>query len=130
MAALATVAELEDRLGRTLTGAPLDRAEAALDDASALVRDEGDEDWDSLTAPDRVVQIVLAAAYRAFTNPDALAQATSGDVSVSYGTVPGAVYLTAAELRAVRRHAGGSGMQSLTLVTPYTGGAGDSLIGE
>lgn len=38
MAALATVEDLEARLGRELTGAEADRAEVLLDDASALVR--------------------------------------------------------------------------------------------
>lgn len=107
---LATIADFEARLGLNLAAADVARAEAALEDASDLVLDEGDPDWTSATVPRRARQIVLSVALRVWRNPDGLSQSSVGDVSVSYSRtgVQGAIYLTKAEQRAVRKAAGRS----------------------
>lgn len=54
MVALATVTDLETRLGRTLTGADLARAEALLDDVSAAVRGYTGQQFTEATATTRL----------------------------------------------------------------------------
>ena len=117
---LATTEELTVRLGGTLSAVEETRADAALADASALVRDEGDPDWTEDDVPARVHSIVLQAARRAFRNPEGYSQSSIGDVSVSYSRsgAQGAVYLTRPEHRAVRR-AAGRHMMATTLADPY-----------
>jgi len=123
---LASTSELETRLGVTLSGADLSRASAALADASALIRQEADEDWvddegDLEDVPDIVSSVCLAVAYRAYRNPEGTVQASVGDVSVTYGRQGGggAIYLTQAELRAVRKAAGKAAVTTLRYTTPY-----------
>lgn len=78
---LAPVAALETRLGLgpgTLAGADLARAQAALDDVSALIRAEAgsplvDPDGVTITAPEAAVAVTLAVAKRVYLNPDGLA---------------------------------------------------------
>ncbi len=109
--ALASVSELEARLGldtNTLVGPDLGRARAALDDASALVRLEAKRSWiDETTgasnAPDAVVRVVLGAAQRNWTNPDAVIQETAGPFARRLNEADTGVYLTKAELDIVRR---------------------------
>lgn len=83
--ALATLAELEARLGIApggLAEPDKSRAQAALADASSLVREESRRNWmDTSTppvavAPDALVRIVLAAAKRDYRNPDGLTSET------------------------------------------------------
>jgi hypothetical protein len=110
--ALATVADLEARLGLdpdTLTGADKARAEAALNDASALVRYEARVDWvaeDGLTttAPDVVVRVVLGAALRDYRNPEGDISQTVGPFSRTIKASEVGVYLTDAEREIVRRY--------------------------
>lgn len=117
-APLADLAALEDRLGEgTLSGNDQVRAQALLDDASVLVRDvAGQPDWTAGDAPARAVQIVLAAAQRAYRNPDGLITERIGDASWGYhhGAAPG-VYLTKDEVGALRGLAG-AGFRSVTNV--------------
>ena len=97
--------------------------QARLDQASNLVRDEGDPEWDPATVPDRVADIVVEVARRALDNPGAHSQTSVGDVTVSYrgtGSQQDAVFLTKPERRAVRRAAGLVG-QAVTLVSPWNG---------
>lgn len=109
--ALASVSELEARLGldpTTLTGPDLGRARAALDDASALVRLEARRTWiDEITgapnAPDAIVRVVLGAAQRNWTNPDAAIQETAGPFARRLNETDTGVYLTKAEIEIVRR---------------------------
>lgn len=107
--AYATVAELESRLGRTVTGDEALRALAALDDASALVRSAAAPvDWpDPVDVPDIVKTVTLAAAARVMHNPRGVTQASTGDASVSYSgeRTGGAAYLSQAERDQVRRAA-------------------------
>ena len=100
------VTELDNRVPESLTDPDsLIRAQSVIEDAEALVLDEGDPEWDSDTIPARARQIIIAVAMRAWRNPDGLTQSSVGDVSVSYSRtgVEGAVYLTKAEQRSVRK---------------------------
>lgn len=100
---LATIADLEVRLGATLSGKDLDRATANIADVSVLIRSTaGGIDW-TLNAdpvvPEDVRVVAIQAALRAFRNPDGFAgENIGGAYSYTYG--PGAqngVYLTAEE---------------------------------
>jgi len=126
----ATVEDLEVRLGVVLGGhgSDYDRAAAALDDASALIRNVG-IDWvddhgeivDDL--PDVVFSVTLAAALRAYQNPTGAERQTVGDVTVAFATGGdgGGVYLTRAERAAIRKAAGTGSLVSVGLTTPYLG---------
>lgn len=129
MVALADIEQMEARLGVSLDPESADgaRAQAALDDASALIRAEAGKDWldeaGALAAdlPVIVQQIALAVALRAYRNPDGATQTSIGDVSISFsgrGGV-GSVYLTADERRAIRKAAGVATVKSVALETPY-----------
>lgn len=72
-APLASVDQLAARLGVTLSEGSRDRARAelALWEVSVRARDLANQTWaNPVSAPDAVVAVVLAAAYRAFKNPD------------------------------------------------------------
>jgi hypothetical protein len=109
--ALVTVPLLEARLGLdpdSLVDGEYARAQAALDDASALVRLEARQTWydtvtDTVLAPDVIVRVVLAVAQRVFTNPDSTVQETVGPFSRRLSEVGLGPYLTEAELALVRR---------------------------
>ena len=109
---LAAVEDLAARLPGGIAAADEDRAQAVLDDVSALVRAEAETDWvddqDALDGvPDVVVTVTLAAARRAWLNPDGKVSETIG--SYSYRAADGAttgVYLTEEEKRLVRRAGG------------------------
>lgn len=110
--ALATVDDLEARLGLdadTLAGPERARAQAALDDASALVREETGQDWvdpvtTDITAPAPLVRVVLGASLRNFRNPDSEISQTIGPFSRTLKAAEVGVYLTPAELAIVRRY--------------------------
>lgn len=130
---LATIPDLEVRLGSTLAGADLARATANLTDVSTLVRTSaGSINW-GLTAiaatttpvapaqflvPEAVFVVVVQATLRAFRNPDGFAgENIGGAYAYTYG--PGAqsgVYLTADEALIVRTAAGleGPGARGFT----------------
>lgn len=127
---LADFESLCRKLGYAPEDEERDRAEDLLDDASELIRDVAGKTWLVTTTnaldgvPRRVARICVEAAYRAFTNPEALTQRTIGDSSKAYdraGREGGeAVYLTAAEEKAVVKAAGGSSFASITLTSPYS----------
>lgn len=104
---LATVSAMETRLGLAagaITGADLARAEAALNDVSALVRAEAGLTWVAddgvtITAPAEVVTVVLQAALRSYRNPDGYTGESVGDYSYQFGQAHGSVdlYLSASE---------------------------------
>lgn len=125
-----------ESLARKLGGDPADfdvnerdRAEYLLDEASELIRDVAEKTWVSdsgalVDVPRRIARICVAAAARAFDNPEGLVQRTMGDSSKSYdrtnregGEV---VYLTDAEVADIRKASGASGFQSVTLTSPYS----------
>ncbi len=109
--ALASVVDLEARLGldpETLADGNLARARAALADASALVRMEARRTWVDETGaltviPDAIVRVVLGAARRGYTNPDAAVQESVGPFVRRLSEADTGVYLTRAELDIVRR---------------------------
>lgn len=117
---LADIAALEALLGHSLTGDDLSRASAVLDAASALIRSEAGTDFED-AVPAIVEQVCLWASMRAYRNPDGVSQSSVGDVSVSYRSneESGAVFLTRAELRQVRKAAGASGVVSVPMTTAY-----------
>ena len=137
MATLPSLATLEDfgiRLGVEFLDAydePTDpdglKAQAALDDASALVRSEVGLDWvdeygDLEVVPDVAVSITLAVAGRVYQNPQGFSQATVGDSSVSYAREgnAGSLYLTKSERAALRKLGGNPGYGEIPLEKPYT----------
>lgn len=105
---LAAVGDLEARLGHTLTAGTVDRAraEAALADASSLIRAETGSNWladdgVTLTAPDPVVTITIHAALRGYRNPDGFASENLGEYGYRLDAV--GVYLTEEEKRVLGR---------------------------
>jgi hypothetical protein len=125
---LATLAMLTRKLGYTPTGAEADRAEHLLAEASELIRDVAGKTFTTAqgvldTVPRRVSMICVAAAFRAFNNPEALSQRSIGDSSKSYDRTSREggedVYLTDEEEKSIRRASANSSMASVTLVTPY-----------
>lgn len=116
---LAEVTDLEVRLGETLTGSDATRAGAVLADVSAHARSESGRAWvaddgATLTVPDDVGAIVLAASRRAYLNPDQYASEQSGDYSyrIPAEIINGGVF-TDAELKQLRRYRNASGLWSL-----------------
>lgn len=113
---LASVADLEARLGRTFLGGEAARAIALLDDASALARDVAGVTWidpetdELLVVPGSVRWAVLRAAERAVRNPEGYSAESAGDYSFQRTGVQPGVYLTEAEERAIRRSRGRSGL--------------------
>lgn len=103
-----------------------ERAQACLDDASALIRAEaGDEDWvddDGAleTVPDVIAAICVAVAVRAFRNADGVRSETIGNYSVAYADTSTAVFITAGERRMIRRAAGLTGISSVSLEGEWT----------
>lgn len=114
---LASVADLEARLGRTFTSAEeASRAIALLDDASALARDVAGTTWIDpetnalLAVPGSVRWAVLRAAERAVRNPEGYSAESAGDYSFQRTGVQPGVYLTEAEERAIRKARGKTGL--------------------
>jgi hypothetical protein len=127
---LADFEKLVKKLGYRPEDAERDRAEHLLDESSELIRDVAGKTWAAANGaledvPRRVALICVAAAYRAFVNPEGLSQRSIGDSSKSYdrsGREGGEdVYLTSAEEDDIRKAAGGSSMVVVTLVSPYAG---------
>lgn len=113
LAALGTVADLENRLGvepGSIEGNDFTRAESALADASTLVRAEAGVPWvdaDGVPyAPDVVVTVVVKAAIRGYRNPDGVGSESYGG-AYFYNYAPGetSIYLTDEEKEIVRRAA-------------------------
>jgi hypothetical protein len=116
MQPLASVADLEARLGRVFLGAEVPRAVALLDDASALARDVAGITWidpvtdELLTVPGSVRWAVLRAAERAVRNPEGFSSESAGDYSYQRTGVQPGVYLTEGEERAIRKSRGKTGL--------------------
>lgn len=116
---LVTVADFETRLGQTLDGADLARAQAALDDVSTEVLDVGDDTWTDQTVPDVVTVVIFRAARRAFDNPDGVRSERQDTYQYELERADGS-YLTADEVRKVRKAAGlANGIRSIELVHHY-----------
>jgi hypothetical protein len=118
--ALATIEDMEARLGHPITD-PADRAraQALLDDASALVRFVANQEWMDYTydppvlaeVPDVVVSITCGAALRGWYNPAGIESAQLGAVSVRYG----GAWLSGSEREALASYSRGKGLQQQLL---------------
>ena len=109
---LAQLEEMELRLGVEPGDLPtLDaaRAEAALRDASGLVRATSGRSWTNdagellATLPSAIVTVTLNAALRGYRNPAGLKGRTQGSYSEQFGNDLGGVYLTAEEKTTVEQ---------------------------
>ncbi|WP_025272031.1 hypothetical protein [Haloglycomyces albus] len=125
MVALATLAQLEARLGRPIPEGPeQDQAIAALDDASALVLSYGRPTWSTDTVPAVVRVVVLAVAERRVRNPDGMASEQAGEYSYRLSRdTPAGVALTDTEAHVIRRAAGHVGLTSVRVnraVAPHS----------
>ncbi|MFJ9408575.1 hypothetical protein [Streptomyces sp. NPDC101393] len=111
---LADVASLEARLGRTLEGPEIPMAEAALDDASAMVRAYGLPWPDPATAPATAISVTLAAAERKLRNPEGYRQEMEGGYQYAFAaSMPTGVDLKPSEIRLLQAVAGVSGLFSV-----------------
>lgn len=122
--ALVSLDDFTLRLGG-LAAADEERAQACLDDASALIRTEAQTSWVdddgalAETIPDAVVAITYAVAIRAFRNPEGVRSEQIGTYSVTYADGSTAVFLTDGERRSIRRAAGVGGLGSVELESPW-----------
>lgn len=112
--AFATIDDLDARNPAGIAGDET-RAQAALDDASALIRSAAGKTWvdddnELANVPDIVVTICCRAALRSFTNPAGVTQQTAGPFSASYANGSTDVYLTKGERSEVRAAAGKGGL--------------------
>lgn len=115
---LATPEDLEYRLGREFTDAELPRVEAALDDASALVRLEAGQTWIDPTTglvtglPDAIRTVVLRVAERVIRNPQGFRSESAGDYSFQRYDADdgGGPYLTDREIAIIRKAMGRTGL--------------------
>lgn len=115
MIPLASVEELQDRLGRVLDTVERTRAGAVLDDVSALARDVAGADFldefGQITGmPHTVGAVVLKAAERAMRNPEGYTGESTGDYSYQRRGVEDGVYLTEREEKLIRRAMGRGGL--------------------
>jgi hypothetical protein len=116
MIPLASVADIEARLGRKLSPEEKLRAEGVLEDISGLVRDIVGRDFlneagtDLVGVPHTVLAVVRKAAERAMRNPEGYSGESTGDYSYQRRGVEDGVYLTEAEERLIRRALGRGGL--------------------
>lgn len=111
---LITVADLEERLQRTVNGV---QAVALIEDASALIEDAaGGYDFTG-GVPAGIVPVVVRVVDRAISNPLGLDSETLGSHSWTKQSAgaPGGVYLTRDDVRAVRRAVGKLGVGTAVL---------------
>jgi hypothetical protein len=110
---LATLGDLQARLGKSLEGAEAVLAEAALADASALVRHYGLPWPNPATAPDVAVAITLAAAERRARNPEGFRMEMEGSYQYQLpASAPTGVALTDAEIDLLRGLSGRGGLDT------------------
>jgi hypothetical protein len=113
MFALASVQDVETRLGRTFdqSSPDLGRVAALLDDASALVYDVAGTTWATpQEVPATIRYVVLRAVERAYRNPDGFSAESDGDYSYQRTGVEPGIYLTPGEEKAIRRAMGRTGL--------------------
>lgn len=106
--AYATVTDVENRLGRSLTDPETTMAETLLSDALLIIKDRVynfDEKIADGDLPEEVVTMVQAnMVTRALRNPEGIRQETDGDYSYTLARSPAAgegLYLTAQESRLI-----------------------------
>lgn len=122
MAMLPPLADVEDliaRLGSEITGdSDTARAEAAIEDVSAFIREEAHKTWVSpddptvLDVPPVIRTIALRVAERSYRNPEGFSSESAADYSYQRNgaTGEGGLYFTERELKQIRRAAGRSGL--------------------
>lgn len=120
MADLATIDELQERLGRVLVEPELSLAKAALADASALVRHYGLPWPDPSTAPAVAVAITLAAAERRVRNPEGYRSELEGSYQYQLpASAPTGVALSDAEIKILEDLSGSAGLYSVEVQRPF-----------
>lgn len=117
--ALAATSDIELRMGSV----DASRAQAAIDDASALIHAETRGVWvDGGELVDDVPAVALTICckivQRVLTNPDEVTSETLGPFSQTRSGASADVYLTRSERRVLRR-AAGINVGSVTLESPY-----------
>lgn len=130
LAPLATLDELRPRLGYEMDEAEEAMAEAALEEASELVRAFGCATWEVWNCPPIAKQVVLRAVKRYMTNPEGYIQSRAGDETVILsdgGVEMQSVFLTETEKKLLARAAGGNRLTSVPTTawgrmrrSPYT----------
>lgn len=131
MASIAALSSLEVRLGipeGSLSGVDKARAEAALEDASILVREAAGQAWTdaagALPAPETAVTVALRAALREYRNPQGFTTEGLGDYSYQLGEgYQSGAYLTDDERAMIRSAVGATSPGLGSVRTPY--GYGD-----
>lgn len=115
--ALATQADVEERLGRLATEAEEARLPSLLSDASAVVIGYCRQDFEPSPYPETVVGVVAKMAARALGRSGAVGggmaeQANAGPFSVRYSSASSEadVWITAADKLALRPHRKGGGV--------------------
>lgn len=120
--ALATTDDLE---ARGVNTSDASRAQAALDDASAFIRDVAspedwlDDDGNLETVPDIIVAICCRAVQRSLDNPQAVQAEGIGSYNVTFANTSPDVYLTRAERASIRRAVGKVSLGAVTIESPY-----------
>ncbi|WP_275462067.1 hypothetical protein [Streptomyces noursei] len=118
---LATIEELQARLGRPLESDEVPLATAALADASALVRSYGLPWADPAAAPDVAVSITLAAAERRVRNPEGYRMEMEGSYQYQLpASAPTGVALTKSEIALLTQLSGRGGLVSVEVQRPVT----------
>lgn len=122
MASIGTPTQLGTRMNppQTLTGTAATRAQAILDDVSAVARRlSGDSArWTETAAPADVLATVLAASLRIYQNPNGFASEQDGDYSyrIDSDSLPvGGGMFTASELDLLSSYADTSELWSLKI---------------
>lgn len=140
--AFALIGDLAARITGGIDDSDLERAQAALDDASTLIRSEAGRTWTTTNDDDEIVldlptgddawkadillRVCCSAARRSLENPDGVSQESLGAYSVSVANASSDVYLTSGELRDIRRAAGKSGLSTITTTRSAISSAGVS----
>jgi hypothetical protein len=116
--ALATVADVEARLGRTVDDET--QVQAWLEDASAIARAYAGKTWlnadeTALSGePADVVGVVAGMVVRLINNPDGVTQETLGQFSQSFGTdAAQRLFLTATDKLVLKAASGRTGIGTL-----------------
>ena len=131
---LASLQQLEARFPGGLPEDDVERALAALDDASAWIRVEAGEDWlddDGLleTVPAAIVSVCCAVARRIVDNPAGIMQRSIAGYSEGLTNASTDVYLTKQEKAIIRKVTGAGGLVIVTLESPYTSPLPDIALG-
>ena len=116
---LASVDDLDARTPGGLEAGDFTRAQAALEDASAMVRSVAGKTWTTDgdlddDVPHVALLVTVTVARRILANPDGYDQASIDDFSFSIPNASSDVYLTRSERAAVRSAAGKTGLWSLS----------------